>query len=175
MLNPISWIDACVGRDNAYHTVLHVFKRYILAIYSNILFSKPQGYKLAKVVCILHEACHILMDRLTRWLCNVTSIVLLFIMSRIFLGILFSRIETATCYGHCVSSIILMLKIYSYARFHKRTKINLECNGAAHMSLITMFMGPTRGPPGADRNQVGPVLAPSTLISGMLYVPYFTG
>ena len=34
-------------------------------------------------------------------------------------------------------------------------------------SLITRFMGPTRGPPGADRTQVGPMLATSTLLSGV--------
>ena len=27
-------------------------------------------------------------------------------------------------------------------------------------TLIAMFMGPTRGPSGADRTQVGPILAP---------------
>ena len=34
-------------------------------------------------------------------------------------------------------------------------------------SLITMFMGPTWGPTGADRTQVGPMLAPWTLLSGV--------
>ena len=35
-------------------------------------------------------------------------------------------------------------------------------------SLITSFMGPTWGPSGADRTQVGPMLAPWTLLSGIL-------
>ena len=35
-------------------------------------------------------------------------------------------------------------------------------------SLIAMFMGPTWGPSGADRTQVGPKLAPWTLLSGIL-------
>ena len=35
-------------------------------------------------------------------------------------------------------------------------------------SLIARFMGPTWGPPGADRTQVGPMLAPWTLLSGLL-------
>ena len=34
-------------------------------------------------------------------------------------------------------------------------------------SLITRFMEPTWGPSGADRTQVGPMLAPCTLISGL--------
>ena len=34
-------------------------------------------------------------------------------------------------------------------------------------SLITRFMGPTWGPSGADRTQVGPMLAPWTLLSGL--------
>ena len=33
-------------------------------------------------------------------------------------------------------------------------------------TLIARFMGPTRGPHGADRTQVGPMLAPWTLLSG---------
>ena len=37
------------------------------------------------------------------------------------------------------------------------------------LSLIARFMGPTWGPSGADRTQVGPMLAPWTLLSGMFY------
>ena len=36
--------------------------------------------------------------------------------------------------------------------------------------LITRFMGPIWGSPGADRTQVGPVLAPWTLLSGLFLV-----
>ena len=35
------------------------------------------------------------------------------------------------------------------------------------MPLIARFMGPTRGPSGADRTQVGPMLASWTLLSGV--------
>ena len=35
-------------------------------------------------------------------------------------------------------------------------------------SLIAMFMGPTWGPSGTDRTKVGPMLAPRTLLSGLL-------
>ena len=35
-------------------------------------------------------------------------------------------------------------------------------------SLIARFIGPTWGPSGADRTQVGPMLAPWTLLSGLL-------
>ena len=36
-------------------------------------------------------------------------------------------------------------------------------------SPIARFMGPTRGPSGADRTQVGPMLAPWALLSGMAW------
>ena len=36
--------------------------------------------------------------------------------------------------------------------------------------LIERFMGPTWGPSGADRTQVGPMLAPWTLLSGYIYI-----
>ena len=35
-------------------------------------------------------------------------------------------------------------------------------------TLIVRFMGPTWGPPGDDRTQVGPMLAPWTLLSGYI-------
>ena len=35
-------------------------------------------------------------------------------------------------------------------------------------SLIARFMGPKWGPSGADRTHMGPILAPSTLLSGVL-------
>ena len=38
-------------------------------------------------------------------------------------------------------------------------------------SQIAKFMGPTWGPPGSCRPQVGPMLAPWTLLSGMVHVP----
>ena len=38
-----------------------------------------------------------------------------------------------------------------------------------YISLIARFMGPTWGPPGADRTQVGPRWATWTLLSGMSY------
>ena len=43
------------------------------------------------------------------------------------------------------------------------------CQQVALMwSLVARFMGPTWGPSGADRTQVGPMLAPWTLLSGMV-------
>ena len=38
-------------------------------------------------------------------------------------------------------------------------------------ALIARFMGPTWGPSGADRTQVGPLLAPRTLLSGAILPP----
>ena len=39
----------------------------------------------------------------------------------------------------------------------------------AYYSLIARFVGPTWVPPGADRTQVGHMLAPWTLLSGLFY------
>ena len=36
-------------------------------------------------------------------------------------------------------------------------------------TMIVRFMGPTWGPPGAERTQVGPMLAPRTFLSGKLH------
>ena len=45
----------------------------------------------------------------------------------------------------------------------------LHCEqGSKRAFLIARFMGPTWGPSGADRSQVGPMLAPWTLLSGLL-------
>ena len=37
-----------------------------------------------------------------------------------------------------------------------------------YVSLITKFIGPSWGPSGADRSQVGPMLTPWTLLSGVV-------
>ena len=42
-----------------------------------------------------------------------------------------------------------------------------ECGQLSAYSLIARFMGPTWGPSGTDRTQVGPMLAPWTLLSGL--------
>ena len=42
-----------------------------------------------------------------------------------------------------------------------------SCNKPSMLSLIARFMGPKWGPSGANRTQVGPTLAPWTLLSGM--------
>ena len=39
-------------------------------------------------------------------------------------------------------------------------------------SPIARFMGPTWGPSGADRTQVGPMLAPWTLLSGVFWLTH---
>ena len=46
--------------------------------------------------------------------------------------------------------------------------VSILCFGK--VSLIARFMGPTWGTSGADRTQVGPMLAPWTLLSGMLFL-----
>ena len=40
-------------------------------------------------------------------------------------------------------------------------------------SLIAKFMGPTWGPTGTDRTQVGPMLAPWILLSGLSFIANF--
>ena len=47
----------------------------------------------------------------------------------------------------------------------KTARINTDFN-LSKSTLIARFMGPTWGPSGADRAQVGPMLAPWTLLSG---------
>ena len=42
-----------------------------------------------------------------------------------------------------------------------------------YCTLTARFMGPTRGPPGAYRTQVGPMLAPWTLLSGYVQILWY--
>ena len=44
--------------------------------------------------------------------------------------------------------------------------MDLNCQAT---TLVTRFMRSTWGPPGADRTQVGPMLAPWTLLSGIVW------
>ena len=48
------------------------------------------------------------------------------------------------------------------------SNISLMIANQANQSLIARFMGPAWDPPGDDRTQVGPMLAPWTLLSGMV-------
>ena len=52
---------------------------------------------------------------------------------------------------------------------------SLHCHRNNSTALISRFMGPTWGPSGADKTQVGPMLAPWTLLSGWLCFGYING
>ena len=52
--------------------------------------------------------------------------------------------------------------------YHQVT-LQPEQSGRHFASLIARFMGPTWGPSRADRTQVGPMLAPWTLLSGIVF------
>ena len=45
--------------------------------------------------------------------------------------------------------------------------VHLTDGHVCHLTQITKFMGPTCGPPGSCRPQMGPMLAPWTLLSGL--------
>ena len=85
----------------------------------------------------------------------------------------FARRNTDQC-------IYSLLAIYQADDLIEWLGISLECKGTQAFisdaqiviilkaSLIARFMGPTWGPSGADRTQVGPMMAPWTLLSGMV-------
>ena len=62
-------------------------------------------------------------------------------------------------YTALINGLSLDIGIYSIIMFP-------PCQPEMH-SLIARFTGPTWGPYGADRTQVGPMLAPWTLLSGI--------
>ena len=59
-----------------------------------------------------------------------------------------------------------------FSRFYRIliTLNKMLCKCLHDVSQIERFMWPTWGPPGSCRSQVGPMLAPWTLLSGMLFV-----
>ena len=59
---------------------------------------------------------------------------------------------------------------HKYNRVTKHS--NLYAYRMGYIPLIARFMGPIWGPPGADRTQMGPMLAPWTLLSGSLLLPW---
>ena len=87
--------------------------------------------------------------------------------------------------GLNLSEILIKIHLFSFARMHLKIlsgKLRLFCPGEeltlpepllpckwCVYTLITRFMGPTWGPSGADRTQMGPILAPWTLPSGYIY------
>ena len=57
---------------------------------------------------------------------------------------------------------------FTVTRNHDTLTVNImQYNGTR--TQITKFMGPTWGPPGTSRRQLGPMLAPWTLLSGTIF------
>ena len=61
----------------------------------------------------------------------------------------------------------LIYKLASFLRFQQRILLSLRTNNWT--TQIAKFMGPTWDPPGSCRPQMGPMLAPRTLLSGYCY------
>ena len=57
-------------------------------------------------------------------------------------------------------------------RIKLRQREDIEYRLSSWPALITRFMGPKWGPSGPDRTQVGPMMAPWTLLSGWLHIKY---
>ena len=89
------------------------------------------------------------------------------------------------CFNHIWYSLVNFCQTFSHV--HQCCFIStrailydmVRCNMIFHMSQnsnsqktpqIARFMGPTWGPSGADRTQVGPMLGPWTLLSGTPYL-----
>ena len=66
-----------------------------------------------------------------------------------------------------ISSPICCLD-FCWKCFHRSPQMPCGCYPQWQISQIAKFMGPTWGPPGSCRPQMGPMLAPWTLLSGML-------
>ena len=77
-------------------------------------------------------------------------------------------------FSNALSSLCLKesIKVYSQGSWLSQISIGFG-NGLAPNrghEQITKFMGPTWGPPGSCRPQMGPMMAPRTLLSGWLYM-----
>ena len=73
------------------------------------------------------------------------------------------------------ATVLVAYHVVKYLHSHEaRTSI---CARSANemQSLIGRFMGPTWGPSGADRSQVGPMGAQWTLLSGMTWTEHQSG
>ena len=79
-------------------------------------------------------------------------------------------LEIPSQYFSCLSAIYQVLEIHAkHAHLHMGTALEAGVRGMDKQSLIARFMGPAWGPSGADRAQVGPMLAPWTLLSGTVW------
>ena len=66
--------------------------------------------------------------------------------------------------GKNVHNSMNVVRSHNYNHTQQNTK---KCIILGMSSLTSRFMGPTWDPAGADRTQVGPMLAPWTLLSGL--------
>ena len=84
---------------------------------------------------------------------------------------------TGVCTSHCMHAhndngrMHIALHACTYwwrAYIHRFTYISMT-GRMCIVSMIARFMGPTWGPSGANRTQVGPKLSPWILLSGIIY------
>ena len=87
----------------------------------------------------------------------------------LYMGSMFIYISLYILWKPAIKTIIIIIIINYYNRDHTSRDVSGRCD-YGDISLIARFMGPTWGSSGADRTQVGPMLAPWTLLSGMCYL-----
>ena len=80
-----------------------------------------------------------------------------------------------TCWGGNLNAVTQHLSVINPEASDFYSFLSCVCDEHMHYSdfiwassMITTFMGPIWGPAGADRTQVGPMLAPWTLLSGIV-------
>ena len=80
-----------------------------------------------------------------------------------------SWVVFANCWCLCVVPVSLLCRwnVSAHVMAGETAQSDPACV-EGNTSLIARFMGSTRGPSGANRTQVGPMLAPLALLSGFL-------
>ena len=79
-------------------------------------------------------------------------------------------------YFHTTNTTVQCVVLYALSQIIYKN-IFIKTGQPSHdITKIARFMGPTWGPPGDDRTQVGPMLAPRTLLLGSVfpYAPHMT-
>ena len=96
----------------------------------------------------------------------------------LFFPLLFLVVATAECVNLVciINQINVTLDGWQYSSINT-SQGHMACEYLQKITQIAKFMGQTWGPPGSCRSQVGPMLAPWTLLSGyasvvfMQYIP----
>ena len=157
------YIESGAWLDGSTQTVLHLGISLLLNNINLSLVAHLSSWKISAEIWLntkLQKASCRLPLRVSY------GVSLVSLKSNLILTLIVSLFSTIAC---CIGPSHYWTELhYSIRNKIVNVRLIVLMNTMVYTSLITRLMGPTWVPSGADRTQVGPMLAPWTLLSGLV-------